>query len=131
MTNWTDPQVYVQPDPNCTCAKLPTYQRVKHPLYREGWGNAAKLIKLSIDDLAVRDELHSLRGFKEGVESMAPRLHEEIAYQKQNAERCARRCEEYEEMLRYVKLKLSEPHVLLWSIPILNEIDAALEKPLA
>lgn len=73
--------------------------------------------------LAVRDELNALRGFKEGVEAMAPRLHREIEYQKQDAERYALRCEGYEEILRYVKLKLSESSALL------NEIDAALEKP--
>lgn len=121
MTNWNDPQVYAKAD---TAAE-------HHPLYRQGWADALKLNKLTMSDIALRDELHALRGFKEGVESMAPRLHEEVAYQEQNAERYARRCEEYEEMLRYVKLKLSESHVLLWSIPILNEIDAALEKPWA
>lgn len=81
---------------------------------------------------AMRDELHSLRGFKEGIELMAPRLHEEIAYRQQTAERYARRCEEYEEMLRYVKLKLKTLYSTLMPYPVnavINEIDAALEKP--
>ena len=80
----------------------------------------------------MRDELHSLRGFKEGIELMAPRLHEEIAYRQQTAERYARRCKEYEEMLRYVKLKLKTLYSTLMPYPVnavINEIDAALEKP--
>lgn len=122
MTNWTDPQVYAKAD----------IAAEHHPLYRQGWADALRLNKLTMSDIALRDELHALRGFKEGVESMAPRLHEEVAYQKQNAEQYAKRCAEYEEMLRYVKLKLKTLYSTLMPYPVnavIKEIDAALEKP--